>query len=104
MGKEDKYKIKNKYTINILGEELLVTGDKSEKYFTKLESYINEIGIEIVQAYPRLPRRKITSLALINLADEYYKLRAEYLDKLKELKSLRKENEEIMALLEEVEK
>ncbi len=110
MAVEDKFKIK------IMGEELVVTGDISEKYVSKLASYVNNVAEDITRAYPRLPRRRILGLAIVNIADDYFKLKKNYkedmafCEKLKEenrmlqkrMGKLHKENEELLNLLEEV--
>jgi cell division protein ZapA (FtsZ GTPase activity inhibitor) len=116
MAIEEKNK-KNKYYVNIMGEELKVVGNVSRDYIDELVSYINEIGGEIVKAYPRLPRRRIIGLAMINISDEHHKLKKEYMQQLviskkldkqnrdlrEELKKLREDYEEVVALLEEAE-
>lgn len=115
MAVEDKHK-KNRFSVKILGEELVVVGDISEKYVSKLVEYINQVGEDITRAYPRLPRRRILGLTMINIADEYFKLKENYnkdmklCEKLKDenrllqeqMSSLRKEYKELLALLEEV--
>lgn len=78
-----------------MGEKLLVTGNKSKEYIEKLAQYINEIGKEITRAYPRLPHRRLTGLATINMADEFFKLKEKYLQKIKENRKLKKENEKL---------
>ncbi len=107
---------KNKYKIRIMGEELTVTGSFSEEYIKQLTEQINKIKVEITQAYPRLPLRRLSALIMLNLADDYYKLQQKYnanaqeRERLKtankslhqELKKLRQENEEVLHLLEEV--
>lgn len=114
MAVEDKYK--NKFNVKIMGEELVVVGDISDDYINKLANYINDIGEDITKAYPRLPRQRILGLIIINIADEYFKLKRRYEQKLKDIKllegdnkilkekfnKLRKEYQELLALLEEV--
>ncbi|MGM0437141.1 MAG: cell division protein ZapA [Bacillota bacterium] len=118
-----KQQDKEKFSIKILGEEQLIVADVSEDYVEELADYINSVGTEIIRAYPSLPRRRLLGLTMINMADEFYKLREEYYDKndkIKELKSKNydlkekveelkeklqekeKENEELLTLLEEV--
>lgn len=114
MAVEDKHK--NKYNIKILGEELLVVGNLSDQYVEKLSNHINVIGEEISRAYPRLSRQRILSLAIMNITDEYYKLKDVYNKKVEDLEELEDENsalrekynelkkdyEELLSLLEEV--
>ncbi|ADQ14894.1 cell division protein ZapA [Halanaerobium hydrogeniformans] len=108
---------KNKFKLNVLGDSFTVTGDFDEEYINKLANYVEKTGKEIKNAYPKLPFRRLTHLTMINLADEYFKLRSRCVElsrekeRLKEanqslhqeLKKLRQENEELNSLLEEVE-
>ena len=119
----NKEKNQEKFSVKILGEEQLIVGDVSEDYVKELADYINSVGTEIIRAYPSLPRRRLLGLTMVNMADEFYKLREEYYEKddqikelksknydlqekveklEKELKEKEKENEELLTLLEEV--
>src|SRR6056297_903230 len=113
---EEKDQNKKKFKLNILGDQFTVTGDFSEEYINKLADHVEKTGQEIKNAYPKLPFRRLSHLTMINLADEYFKLRSQCVDLSKEkerlkdanqslhqeLKKLRQENEELTALLEEV--
>ena len=115
--REENDQNKNKFKLNVLGDSFTVTGDFDEEYINKLANYVEKIGREIKSAYPKLPFRRLTHLTMINLADEYFKLRSQCVEmsrekeRLKEanqslhqeLKKLRQENEELNSLLEEVE-
>lgn len=115
--KEENNSQKKKFKLNILGDQFTVTGDFSEEYINKLADYVEKTGKEIKKAYPKLPFRRLAHLTMINLADEYFKLRSQCVDLSKEkerlkeanqslhqeLKKLRQENEELNSLLEEVE-
>jgi cell division protein ZapA len=103
MSSEDKYN-KRKYSVKILGEEQTVVGEVSHEYVNKLANYINEVGSEITDAYPRLPRRRLLGLTLINMADEFYKLKNDYLKKARELRKLKEENEELKKKIKEIKK
>jgi cell division protein ZapA len=94
MASEDKYN-KKKFSIKVLGEKLVVTGNKTKEYITKLAKHINEIGDEITRAYPHLPRRRVIGLTTINMADEFFKLKEKYLQKIKENRELEEENEQL---------
>ena len=103
MSNEDKLP-KNKFSVKILGEKLTVTGKKiSREYVEKLASYINEIGEEINNAYPQLPRRRILGLTLINLADELFKLRENNSEIFQENKHLKNENEKLKKKIKSLE-
>ncbi|ACL69322.1 cell division protein ZapA [Halothermothrix orenii] len=100
--KSSKGKAK-KYKVNVLGEEMTVVADVTEEYIDKLIEYINDIGEAITRAYPGLPRRRITGLTLINMADEYYKLKKVYRDRIKEINNLREENKKLQNKINEME-
>jgi len=70
----------------------LVVGNVSDEYVNKLAEHINLIGEDIARAYPRLSRQRIMGLALMNIADEYYKLKDVYNKKIEDLKLLQEEN------------
>ncbi len=113
---EEKNQNKTKFKLNILGDKFTVTGEFSEDYIHKLAEHVEKTGREIRDAYPKLPFRRLSHLTMINLADEYFKLRSQCVDLSKEkerlkeanqslhqeLKKLRHENEELTNLLEEV--
>ncbi|MFW6381320.1 MAG: cell division protein ZapA, partial [Bacillota bacterium] len=94
MGAGDNYN-SNKYTIKILGEKLTVTGDISREYIEELAEYVNQISREITRAYPRLPRRRLMKLTLINLVDELFKLKDSHQEKVRENQRLKKENQSL---------
>ncbi len=115
MNKGDKSNNK-KFTIEILGEEFTITGNLSGKTVNELQELVNEIGQDINSAYPRLPRRRLWGLSIINMAYKYYKLKEKYQKILEnheemekenkileqKVKTLRADNEELSELLEEV--
>lgn len=113
---EEKNQDKKKFKLNILGDQFTVTGEFSEEYINKLAEHVEKTGQELKNAYPKLPFRRLSHLTMLNLADEYFKLRSQCVDLSKdkerlkeanqslhqELKKLRQENEELNILLEEV--
>ncbi|HKL13666.1 MAG TPA: cell division protein ZapA, partial [Halanaerobiales bacterium] len=84
----EKYKEANKFTVKILDEELVVKGKVSEDYVRDLAEYINNVGQEIQETYPRLPRRSLLGLTMINIADDLFKTKSE-------LQNLKEENEDL---------
>ncbi|MEJ6950017.1 cell division protein ZapA [Natronospora cellulosivora (SeqCode)] len=90
MAIEDKHN--NRFSIKIMGEELVVVGNLSDDYVNRLSEHINLIGDEISRAYPRLSRQRIIALTIMNITDEYYKLKSVYNKKLEDLKMAEKEN------------
>ena len=95
---------KEKFSVKILGEEQLIVGDVSEDYVEELADYINSVGTEILRAYPSLPRRRLLGLTMVNMADEYYKLRKEYNEKNDKIKELKSKNYDLKEKVEELEK
>lgn len=83
-----KYKETNKFTVRIMEEDLVVKGKVSKDYVTELAEYINNVGQSIQETYPRLPRRSLLGLTMINIADQLFKAK-------EELKKLREENEDL---------
>ncbi len=87
----EKYEEVNKLKVRILDEDLVVKGKVSEEYVNQLAEYINNIGQEIQETYPRLPRRSLLGLTMVNLADRLFKVK-------EELKNIKKENKELKKL------
>lgn len=95
---------KEKFSVKILGEEQLIVGDVSEEYVKELADYINSVGTEIIRAYPSLPRRRLLGLTMINMADEFYKLREEYYEKNDKIKDLKSKNYDLKEEIENLQK
>ena len=95
---------KEKFSVKILGEEQLIVGDVSEDYVKELADYINSVGTEIIRAYPSLPRRRLLGLTMVNMADEFYKLREEYYEKNDKIKELKSKNYDLKEEVEELQK
>lgn len=87
----DNYQKINKINISILEEDLVVKGEVSEDYVKNLAEYINNVGGEIQETYPRLPRRTLLGLTMVNIADEFFKTKSK-------LQELKKENKELKEL------
>src|SRR6056297_1435207 len=102
----EKYKEVNKFTVRILEEELVVKGEVSEDYVKELADFINNVGQEIQETYPRLPRRSLLGLTMVNIADEYFKTKKELKEVrnklIKDNNSLKRDNRDLNNLLEEV--
>ncbi len=91
-----KDKHKNRFTVKIMGEEMIIVGNLSEKYVKTLIDHINLTAEEISRAYPRLSRQRILSLTMMNITDEYYKLKQVYNRKLNDLKLVEEENRKLL--------
>lgn len=95
-------KHKNRFTIKILGEEMVIVGELSDKYVNELSKHINIIGEEISRAYPRLSRQRILSLTIMNIADEYYKLKDVYKKKMEDMKKIENNNKNLREKYKEI--
>ena len=103
MSSKDKSN-KKKFSVKILGEEQLIVGDVSQEYVKELAEYINSVGEEITRAYPRLPRRRLLGLTMVNMADEFHKLKDEYYEKIDKVKSLKRKNNNLQEKVEKLQK
>lgn len=97
---EDKHK--KRFTIKIMDEELVIVGNLSERYVETLTKHINLTAEEIARAYPRLSRQRILGLTIMNITDEYYKLKHVYNKKLNDFKLLEQENKKILEKYKEI--
>ena len=100
MALEDKRK--KRFRVRILGHEMVIVGDFSEEYVNHLSNHINLIGEEISRAYPRLSHQRIMNLVVMNITDEYYKLKNVYNNKMRELKELEREYQLLKEKYEEI--
>lgn len=76
-----------RFSVMIDGEELIVRGVGTKEYVSELARLINERFDAVRQSQPNLPRHRVATLVAFNLAHE--------------LTALRKENEELLEVLEE---
>lgn len=77
----------NRFRVEIDGEEYIVRGAGTKEHVAGIARMINEKIEAIRNAQPNLPRHRVAALVAINLADE--------------LNALRKENSELLEVLEE---
>ena len=80
---------KTRVTLNIAGQEFRLAGGESEEYMRRLAGDINGRINEIQQQYPQMSTTRCTLLAMLNMADELYKLRADYSELDKKISELR---------------
>ncbi len=76
-----------RFRIEIDGEEYVVRGSSTSEHVAEIGRMINQKIEAIRSAQPNLPRHRVGMLVAINLADELY--------------ALRKENQELLDVLEE---
>ena len=76
---------KNVVKVEIYGVDYIIKGDADSEYITQLAKYVDTKVREIVTATGMVNMSKITILAALNIADEYFKLK-----QAKEAKELQK--------------
>ncbi|MFO7152875.1 MAG: cell division protein ZapA [Bacillota bacterium] len=64
--------------VEICGENYYIKGSASEEYIKQLAKYVDEKMKLLSELNPRLSRINLAVLAALNIADEYFKLKAEY--------------------------
>lgn len=70
MNGEDKVRL----TVDIFGNTYKMVGSFSQKYVKQLSAYVNEHMAAIAKSNPRLDTQKVAILALVQMADEYFRL------------------------------
>ncbi|HHZ20597.1 MAG TPA: cell division protein ZapA [Firmicutes bacterium] len=70
----------NRVTLNVMGEDYIVTGNDTVEYIENIGRYLNEKIEEINKATGggKLSKVQLAILAALQVADEYYKLRQEH--------------------------
>lgn len=75
MGKEpDVTRVK----VEICGENYYIKGSASEEYIKQLAKYVDQKMKLLLKLNPRLSRINLAVVTALNIADEYFKLKAEY--------------------------
>lgn len=77
----------NSVRVQILGEEHMIKGRASQEYIEELARLIDDKLEEVQKINPMLPRYRVAILVALNIANE--------------LEKLKKEHQELLALLEE---
>ena len=80
---------KTRVTLNIAGQDFRLAGGESEEYMRRLAGDINSRIDEIQKQYPQMSTTRCTLLAMLNMADELSKLRADYGELDKKITELR---------------
>lgn len=83
-------KEKKRVVVSIFDQEYVVRSHEEEDYVQQLASYLDQRMREIQRKSPGLAARKVAVLTALNLADELFKVKAEY--------------EELLELIEETKK
>ncbi|MEG0392706.1 MAG: cell division protein ZapA [Anaerovoracaceae bacterium] len=72
----------NKVSINICGQDYVITGEKSAEHIAKVGAYVDRKMREIAEGIKGKPLSAIAVLAAVNAADEYFTL----IDDIEEMK------------------
>ena len=80
---------KTRVTLNIAGQEFRLAGGESEEYMRRIAADVNSRIDEVQKQYPQMSTTRCTLLAVLNMADELYKLRADYSELDKKISELR---------------
>lgn len=86
--RQDGPRDKERVRVTIGDEEYVLRGEATPEYMKQLAKTVDEIFSRLQTAYPNAPRHRVAVLTAIHLADEVMKLR--------------RENKELVNLLEEV--
>jgi cell division protein ZapA len=65
-------------TVDIFGTTYRLIGTQSQAYMEKIAAYVNENMEAIAKGNPRLDTKRVSVLALISMADEYFQLRSKW--------------------------
>ena len=80
---------KTRVTLNIAGQEFRLAGGESEEYMRRIAGDVNARIEEVQRQYPQMSTTRCTLLAMLNMADELSKLRADYGELDKKISELR---------------
>lgn len=65
-------------TVEIFGTSYKMVGTFSQEYMKRISAYVNEHMETIAKGNPRLDAQKVAVLALISMADEFFRLQARW--------------------------
>ncbi len=91
---------KTRITVDIYGIQYKLMGNSSSKYMKKVAEHVNDQMHLIAKGHPRLDTPRISVLAAVNIADDYFKLKNE-LDKSRNDPQVKSMEEAYRALEEE---
>lgn len=69
---------KTRTTVSIFGTNYKMVGTFSQAYLNQISKYVNEKMETVAKSNPRLDSQRVGVLAMIQIADEYYQLRAKW--------------------------
>ncbi|MCL6548617.1 MAG: cell division protein ZapA [Alicyclobacillus sp.] len=69
---------KTRVRVDILGTEYTLRGEASAEHLRSVARMVDDVMRRIADANPQLDGRRVAVLAAVNLADELFRLRAQY--------------------------
>jgi cell division protein ZapA (FtsZ GTPase activity inhibitor) len=85
---------KNKTTVEIYGTQYKLVGNSSLRYTKMVADHVNEHMQRVAKGHPRLDTQRIAVLAAVNMADEFFKVKAQ-------MESLQNEHDQLKQQLAE---
>ncbi len=76
-------KCMERYNISILGKDYPIEGDIPQERVKDIEDYLNGKLQELQRSAPMVPLGRLTMLACLNIANEFYEQKTIYKNKLK---------------------
>lgn len=67
--------MKKALDVEILGQKLTISSDAEESYMLKVAGYVDEKMQELARSAKPVARANIPTLAALNIADEYHRLK-----------------------------
>lgn len=94
----------NKVKVRIYGQEYTIAGEKDEESIRMIASHVNEKMRELGRSFSNNGQGTLAVLTAINLADEYFDMKAKADDLAGENEKLKEETENYLKLWEEAKK
>lgn len=69
--------MKKEVEIRVMGQKFMVRSDSSEEYISTIASYVDQKMTEIGKSSKSVASLNIAILAAMNIADEFFKFKAE---------------------------
>lgn len=80
-------KLKKRFNIQILKQEISVLSDSGDEHVTNTVQYVNEKAKEIEGAFGNISTLNVAILVALNIADEFFKFKKEKEDTYNQLES-----------------
>lgn len=81
----------NRVEANIFGSDYTITGDASEEYIRSITLFVDKKIRELAKAFPNASKEKLAVLAAINIADEFFQYKENFLSSKDEISEVYEE-------------